>query len=510
MAVEDQGEVIRFLSRPDAYGAGAVTVERVETHISIVFLVGGRAFKLKRIRRFPYLDFTTRERRRAACEAEVDVNRRTAPGLYRGVVAVVRTPDGGLRLGGGGEPVEWLVEMTRFDQEALFDRLARRGRLDRHVMVATAEAIARFHEGAAERRAFGGHDGVAAIIESNAQCLADAADGVFDGRTIERLNESSRRILGECGAYLDQRRRAGKVRHCHGDLHLRNVVLVDGRPTLFDAIEFNESIAHIDVIYDLAFLLMDLEYRGLRGLANVALNRYLDITADNGGLRALPLFLSMRAAIRAHVAAAGTGVSDPAQAATFEEARGYLKMARTYLVPPPPRLVAIGGLSGSGKSRTAREVAPFLGASPGARMARSDVIRKRSAGVEALTRLGPEGYSPEMTERTYRTLTAEVRAALASGHSVIADAVFARPEQRRAVAAVAVEVGVPFDALWLEAPADVMAHRVTVRRGNVSDATAEVLERQLSYDLGDVGWTRLDTTGPRERTVAKARSLLGL
>lgn len=498
----DQTEVIEFLSRPEAYGAGTGPVERIDTHISVVFLAGKRAYKLRKAVRLPYLDFTTLERRRADCEAEMAINRPTAPGIYRGVVAVSRGGDGTLGLGVDGEPVDWLVEMARFDQDTLFDRLARRGALDRDRMEDLAEAVAGFH-GRAER--LPGEDGrgiMAPIIDDNARCLAASEAGKLDSAMVERIGPALRGALEEVGRLLDARRQAGFVRRCHGDLHLGNICLTEAGPTLFDAIEFNQAMTGIDVLYDVGFTLMDLDHLGSRRLANIAFNRYLDLSGDGGGgLAAMPLFFSLRAAVRAHVNAA---------AGRLDEAGGYLERVLTYLSPAPPRLVAVGGLSGSGKSRMGRELAPSVGAAPGARTVRSDVVRKRLAGGHPLTRLGPEGYTDEMTERTYEALVEEIRAALEAGHSVIADAVFAKPRQRRAVAGLADEVGVPFDGLWMEAPTGVREERVKSRRRNVSDVTAEVARRQLAYDVGEIAWQRIDSSGPRQRTIAEGLRLLGL
>jgi hypothetical protein len=271
-------------------------------------------------------------------------------------------------------------------------------------------------------------------------------------------------------------------------------------------------VADIDVLYDLAFLIMDLEYRDLRRLASILLNRYLDNTGNAGGLKALPLFLSLRAAIRSHVdAAASSNQSDPQEAKALRDAaQRYLEMATDFLLPHAPRLVAVGGLSGTGKSSVARELAPFLGGVPGARVVRTDSTRKRLAGVRLSTRLGPDGYTPEMDKRTYQAAFEEARVSLAAGHSVIADAVFARPKERRAIARIADDLGVPFQGLWLEAGPKVMQERVTERRGDVSDATAEVVRTQLEYDLGQVDWPCLDTTGPEKQTIARGVRLLGL
>lgn len=515
MIVQDQSEVIAFLSRPESYGRGDAAVERIETHVSEVFLAGGRAVKLKRAVKFPYLDFSTPGLRRAACEAEVRVNARTAPSIYRGVIPVTRDAGGALVLEGTGQPVDWVVDMVRFDENTVLDRVAARGDLDRHIAGHVAERIASFHRSAQVSGDHGGKRAMAAIADNNFRCFAELSAGTFEPSRIEALVAATRQALEAAGPLLDRRREQGWVRHCHGDLHLRNIFVLDGEPTLFDAIEFSEALANIDVLYDLAFLVMDLDHRGLRRLANVLVNRYFDeagLCEGLEGLRLMPLFLAIRAAIRAHVGAArAASVSDgEAMAPMREEAGRYLDAAISYLSPSEPRLVAVGGLSGSGKSRLAREIAPYLGLAPGARVVRSDVIRKRLLRVPFLSRLGPEGYTAEMTERTFRALFDEVRVALATGYSVIADAVFARPQQRRTIERLAAEAGVPFQGLWLRAPVEVMEQRVRQRRRNVSDATADVIHMQLDYDVGAVGWKVVDSSGSRNETVKRGLAALGL
>lgn len=501
----EQAEVVAFLARPETFGLSEPP-QRCETHASIVFIVKDRAYKLKRAIRYPYLDFSTPERRRAFCEAEVRINRRTAPSIYLGVVSVTREPDGGLALNGSGRPVDWLVEMARFDDDALFATMAERGQLGRALMEDLADHVAAFHASAPPRPHAGGTAAMAAVIENNAESLA-ATD--LDAGDVRRLIERWTGALDEVGRLLDRRREDGLVRHCHGDLHLRNIVLLDGRATLFDAIEFNDAFAEIDVLYDLAFLLMDLGYRGRDDLASLVLNRYLDDGAggSSDGLAALPLFLSLRAGVRALVdAAAARAHSDAHEARRLiAGAQRYLAWAHAALRSVPPRLIAVGGLSGSGKSKLARALAPDLGNACGARVLRTDAIRKCLAGVPLTEKLGPEGYSREMTERTYRTLYTEAGAALDAGCTVIADAVFATPAERAAIRAVAARHGVPFTGLWLEAPAGVLEARVAGRRGDVSDAGVAVLRMQLGYDLGALDWARVDSAGPPEATVAAAR-----
>jgi hypothetical protein len=505
-----QHDVVAFLSTPAAYAVPA-RVERIDTHISIVWLVGDRAYKLKRAVRFDYVDFSTIERRRAACEAEVRLNRRTAPSLYLGVRPVTREAGGSLALDGRGTPIDWLVEMARFDEATLFDRLADRHVLDPGLMEGLAAAIAGLHAVAERQVDHGGRDGMAWVIDGNALGFAEQGRGVLDPSACERLTASTRAALGRHQDLLEARRRGGMVRRCHGDLHLRNICLVDGRPTLFDAIEFNDEIACVDVLYDVAFLLMDLWRRDLRAHANVVFNEYLARTLDFAGLPLLPLFLACRAAVRAKtsVTAAAVQPDESRRDGLRSAARQYLSLAQTFLTPPMPRLLAIGGLSGSGKSTVARRLAPELGAPPGALVLRSDVIRKQLCGVPPLTRLGDDAYAPEVSRRVYQTIADRARVALDAGHSVIADAVYALPSERDAIAAVARAAGARLDGLWMDAPPAILERRLAARQADASDADAAVLHRQLQADLGRVDWTRVDASAGVEGACHGAAAVVG-
>lgn len=492
-----QAAVLALLGDPATHGGAAV--RRIDTHISSIFLAGERAWKLKKAVTLPFLDFSTLESRRRACEAEIAVNRTAAADLYLGVVPVTRGADGVLTLGGSGEAVEWLVAMRRFDEDTLFDRLAASGTLDRRLLDALIEAVAAAHRAAPPVFDKGGAAGLAWTIDTNRASML-AAPVPLPQAAVDRLAAESHAWLERSTPLLEARRERGLVRRCHGDLHLGNICLFGGRPTLFDAIEFSDDIATVDVFYDLAFLLMDLDRRAGRAAAAAAMNHYLDLTGDYEAVAALPLMLSLRAGVRAHVTATMGRTT---------EAESILAAAQAYLHPPPPRLVAVGGLSGSGKSRLSRRLAPFL-AAPGAVVVRSDAIRKQLLGCPLLEKLGPEGYTAEATARTFRALFETAAALLAAGQAVIADAVFARPEQRAAIAAVAAATGVRFDGLWLEAPPDIAAKRVAGRVGNASDATVEVLKKQLGYDVGAVDWTRLDTGGQRPEVLVAARRVLGV
>lgn len=502
--IDDQADVIAFLSDPASYAEGDA-IEKIETHISLIFLCGDRAYKLKRAVKLPYLDFSTARLRATACIAELQLNRRTAPELYLQVKPVWRRADG--RVGWDGEvPIDHVVVMVRYPQDCILDEIARKNGLGVPLIHALAAHIAEFHAGAAIHREMGGSVAMQRVATATLDCLQECANAGFGAVEIDALREKWQLELSRLGSLLDQRREAGKIRRCHGDLHLRNICLLDRGPVLFDCLEFSEDLATIDVLYDLAFLLMDLVHRGHRSKANLLLNRYLDSTSEDDGLTEVPFFISLRAAIRAHVSA--TAARFAANQNAEDEARSYLALAGPVLDRPCPRLIAIGGLSGSGKSTLAARLAPDLGPIPGARILRSDVLRKRRFGVAPETRLPESAYAPDVTGAVYRDLSAKAESALRSGYHVIIDAVALRPEERTAFVDVATVVGVPFTGFWLRAPAPVMAERIRRRSDDASDATTEVLEKQLHNDPGPLDWHRIEAAGDLDATLQAARKAL--
>ncbi|NQW00891.1 MAG: AAA family ATPase [Rhodospirillales bacterium] len=506
----DQHEVIAFLSLPGTYGDGVTHVERIDTHISHVFIAGPYAYKLKRCVVMPYLDFSTITRRRQTCRTEFRINRRTAPDMYLGVIPVTRQRDGILALNGTGRPVDWLVKMVKFDETNLFSQLAESHSLTQATMETLAHTIADFHGTCAR---ISGHFEPArtrSVLDVNLASFLKQGSTFIDQEQARDLTERSLDWLDRCTALLEKREREGQLRHCHGDLHLANICLFEGKPTLFDALEFNLSFAEIDVFYDLAFLLMDLDHRGLQGLANLVLNRYLDITGDVEGMALLPLFLSMRAAVRAHVSLAQITGQAKISRDLVIDAKILFQMATDYLSPPSPQLIAIGGLSGTGKSTLAREIAPQIGAAPGARVVRTDALRKRLAGVGLFDRLPQKSYSPEMTEKTYAALYDEAETALSGGHSVICDGVFSRSEERRKVERMAKDLGLPFIGIWLTAPESQLMQRVADRTNDISDATEHVVRQQLSYTTGPIDWQTVDASDQADATAARLRDVLDI
>jgi aminoglycoside phosphotransferase family enzyme/predicted kinase len=450
------------------------------------------------------------EKRKVACQSEIAVNRAFAPAIYRGVVAVTRDASGKLAIGGTGEPVEWAVDMRRFDESQTLDHLAAAGRIDDALADALGRAVAAAHRTASAVTNANFTGTLAKIIAQNETELAGEPD-LFSLQQLRALAMATRAAFERVKLLLDARERAGLVRRCHGDLHLGNIALIDGKPVLFDALEFDDRIATGDVFYDLAFLLMDLIERGFPGAANIVLNRYLTDTQrlhDFDALAALPLFMSVRAAIRAKVTAARRRQSD-ARAELTHRARAYAALAQKLLAPAKPRLVAIGGLSGTGKSLLSRALATALPPLPGAVVLRSDVERKTQFRVAETERLTEAAYTADATAKVYASLGEKARRAVAAGHSAIVDAVFAQLAERTAVEKAAVE-SAEFQGLFLTASLETRLARIGMRTGDASDADTSVARMQDQLDLGRITWSKVDASGTVEETLIRASAMLKL
>lgn len=463
----------------------------IETHISAVFVGQQDAFKLKKAVALPFLDFSTLAARERFCRRELELNQPNAPGLYREVLPVTRAPDGALALGGVGEVVEWVLRMAPLPADAFLDVMAARGALDGPMLDALADAVAALLAAAPIVPGVDSPGRMRLVLEGN---LAGAVAAGLDPDRLAALGAAMRARLDTLAPLLAERAAQGFVRRCHGDLHLGNLCLWQGRPVAFDALEFDEAFASIDVGYEIAFLLMDLEVRVARGAANRVMNRLQARVPDPGMLAALPFWLAQRALVRAKLEPARGG--DPLP---------YLAAAERAIRPGPPRLVAIGGLQGTGKTFVARALAPLIGAAPGALHLRSDEIRKRRAGVAPEARLPPEAYRPEESAAVQAEMLALARAALAAGHAVVLDAMFLDPALRAEAERAAGPH--PFAGFWLEAPLDLLRARVAARVGDASDATVEVLERAALADPGPIAWRRLDAAGD---AVAQACGALAL
>lgn len=476
----DEAELIAWLT--------AQSERVVDTACAHVFLAGGTAFKLKRHADLGYADFTTPAKRLWALERELAFNKDAAPDIYRRLLRITREAGGGFAFEGAGETVDYALEMRRFADDAVL--AARPQDVDGELAEALGRTIARLHA-AADPRPESGFRSLEFTVGSNTKLLRELGDRLDPAR-VETLAAMTEAELSRQEPLLRARAVAGFARRCHGDLHLGNILVEDGKPVLFDCIEFNDLLSDLDVQYDLAFLLMDLDFRGRRDAGVRALSAYLDEAARSfpqtiwEGLAALPLMLSVRAGVRAHVQAHG---GDLAGAAAYVEA------AIAHLSPARPVLAAVGGPSGSGKSTFARGIAPALGASPGAVVLRTDEIRKRLLGVAPTEPVSRDLYTPEFYQRTYDALFGDARALLDAGRAVVLDATFIDEPLRARAERLAADCGVPFHGLFLEAPTAVLEARVAARTGDASDATVEVLHDQLARLTGGVSWRRIDASG---------------
>ena len=500
-----QDEVFTFLMDPATHGGAPVT--RIDTHAASVFLAGPRALKIKRAVRFPFLDYSTLAKRKEACDEELRINRPFAPDIYRGVVPITRRDDGSLTIGGDGMSVEWAVEMARFDERLTLDHVAEAGEIKPDLARDIADAIAASHAIAPLAPAAPWIDSIPVIVARNTAVFRTAGLAVHE---TDALDGASHAAFIRGRELLERRGRQGHVRRCHGDLHLSNLVLIDGKPVLFDAIEFDPAIASVDVLYDLAFPLMDLLHYRQPEAANVVLNRYLATTPEDhlDALSLVPLFLSMRAAIRAHVLLARLDQGAADSGSIRRAALDYFALACRLIAPPQPRLIAVGGLSGTGKSMLARALARFVAPEPGAVVLRSDVVRKRLFGVAETERLPAAAYGAETTGQVYDGLADRAARILAQGRSVIVDAVFARDAERSRIAAIARDMKLSFTGLFLTADLATRTRRIGSRIGDASDATSDLARQHEHYEIGSLDWTIVDASGTPDETLARSHAAL--
>ena len=480
--------LIAALREPARYVHAVEQVELLQTHISCILLAGDFAYKIKKPVNLGFLDFSTLAARRHYCEEELRLNRRTAPALYLDVVAIGGSESAPV-LGGGGAAIEYALRMRRFAQDDLLDRMARRGALAPQHIDALARGLAAFHaeiERAGAQQAFGSPQCVLAPALQNFEQMLPLASAKADMALLARLRDWSAREHAALAAVFAARKREGWVRECHGDLHLGNIALLEGVPTPFDGIEFNPDFRWIDVMNEVAFLVMDLLDHRLPRLAFRFLDAYLESTGDYAGLRVLRFYLVYRALVRAKVSclrAHQTGLAAREKSELEREYRRHLHLAERLAAPAHAALLIMHGLSGSGKTRIAQGLLEALGA---VRL-RSDVERKRLHGIAAEARTGSgldAGlYTPEASERTYARLAELARAVLAARYPVIVDAAFLKRAERDRFAGLARDAGARFLIAACTAPAATLRARVAEREREARDASEAglaVLERQFA------------------------------
>ena len=476
---------VAALLTPEHYDHPVSGIELLETHISWVILTGPYAYKIKKPVNFGFLDFSTLPKRRHFCDEELRLNRRLAPDIYLEVVPIfgpVEAP----HLKPDGDIIEYAVKMRQFAQSAQLDRILQQGKLPAAYMDAIAEVMAGFHlaiDQADATSEFGHPQQIWQPVAENFAQIRERETRAAILKQLDALDHWSQASFERLQPVFSQRQHDGFVRECHGDLHLRNIAWFEDRPIIFDCIEFNPNLRWIDVISDLAFLFMDLIDRKQSALAYRLLDRYLSRTGDYAGLAVLPFYFVYRAMVRAKVdriRLSQSDVSASERTAEEQEFASYLQLAKTFVQRPKPILMITWGLSASGKSTVSDRLLQAMGAI----RLRSDVERKRLAGMDFMTRaradIGDGIYSPQMSERTYDYLLDQAAAVLAAGFPVIVDAAFLDAQRREPFAQLAQRLELPFVILQCVASASNLRQRISQRQADASDADLAILEHQLS------------------------------
>jgi aminoglycoside phosphotransferase family enzyme/predicted kinase len=475
-----------FLNDPRHYeGGGPVTLH--ETHGAWVGVGGNIAIKVKKPVLFPYMDYSTPEKRRDLCFREMTLNQRTAPHLYREIRMIAQNPDGTLffTTDPADAVVDYAIVMNRFDDHRL---LSEQASFSEDVCERLAAGIAAFHKNEAPLSGIDGYAMMVGVVQGNDGCFASYPN------TLSR--DQTRALTQQCLAALEmhkdllKQRSAGFIKQCHGDLYLKNIYVdTDGQPVLFDCIEFNDAFAQIDTGYDLAFLLMDVKFRGMAREGFWIQHRYIRETGDIEGLLLMPVFMAIRAAIRSHVSLAiAQGMTDAgAKEGFLRDAKAYLDLALSLISPSKGSVTAFGGYAGSGKTTLARAFSQKTGAV----LLSSDDVRKQMHGAAVTETLPQTAYTDEKNRAVYHRLQTLALGLAQTGQHVVLDATFLQPEGREALAEQLTKEGIAFRGFWVQAPDDLAEARMDQRTGDASDATSEVRRRQKQSDVGVITWPRL-------------------
>jgi len=454
-------------------------IQLMQTHVSYVFLTGDYAYKVKKPVNFGFLDFSTLEARQHFCLEEIQMNRQNAPEIYLEVLPITQT-DNQFELNGSGQTVEYALKMREFPQDDLFISLFEQGKLTEAQMEELGKIVAQFHAKAQTSdyiRRFGEVSQVRQAIDENYQQTEKYIGGPQTKQQFEETKQFTDAFFANEPELFKRRIQDNKIRECHGDLHLRNICLWKNKIQLFDRIEFNEPFRFVDVMYDIAFAVMDLEARGRKELGNAFLNTYVEQTGDWEGLQVLPLYLSRQAYVRAKVTSFlldDPGVPEDVKKGAMKTAADYYRLAWNYTQQHQGKLILMSGLSGSGKTTVARHLARQLGAIH----LRSDAVRKHLGGISLEEKGGAELYTEAMNQKTYERLL-ELGIKLAKqGWTVILDAKYDREALRTNAIAQGKNQQLPVQIIYCTAPEEILRDRLLARTGDVSDATADLLSQQ--------------------------------
>jgi uncharacterized protein len=472
--------LIQHMLQPEFYPHPVVEpIQLIQTHVSYVLLTGDFVYKVKKPVNFGFLDFSTLEKRQHFCQEELRLNQRGAAELYLEVLPISQTGEQ-FQFGSNGAVVEYAVKMQQFPQDALLSSLFEQGKLTEEILLDLAKVLAEFHLQAPTNdyiRSFGEISQVRASIDENYEQTEKYIGGPQTQQQFDETRQYTDRFFAEQQALFANRIAQDWIRECHGDVHLRNICLWRDRLWLFDCIEFNEPFRFVDVMFDVAYIIMDLDVRQRSDLSNLFLNAYVEQTGDWEGLSVLPLYASRQSYVRAKVTSFmldNPGLSEAERQQATKSAAQYYTLAWKYTRASQGQLILMSGLSGSGKTTVARQLAKQIGAIH----IRSDAVRKHLAGVPLAEKGGADLYTPEMSQKTYDRLLHLGITLASQGYPVILDAKYDRQATRQTAITQAQAQSVPLQILYCEAPLDVLKARLQQRQDDISDATIEVLANQ--------------------------------
>lgn len=510
MILSDQTDIIEALSNPKTYGKSVNKVEVHRSHIAIIFFAGDYVYKLKRAVIYPGVDFSTAEKRKLACIAEMKRSTVYAPHLIIGVKPIKRLKNGTIKIGGtNGEEIDTVIVEKRLPDKAILSFALPSPDFDRFEAMDLAEHLADLHSKAKVFHNKWGVDVIQNIILENEAVLSCFPSSI-DLSLLNTLTHQSLEILKKNENLIKFRQKSGFVKKCHGDLLLSNIAYDKGQFLFFSPVEYNDTLDCIDTLYDLAFLTMDLEFKGLRRLSNILFNHYMSYINDIEGISLMGLYQSMRALSRAAVCAKTSALLQGTEKQhAINKTKKYFELACRFLIECTPVLIACGGLSGSGKSRIAREIGGLMNPAPGAVILRDDVVKKQITGLAPHQRFNKTTNSPAFDKIVYEVLRQQATCALQNGSSVIIDALFDNELERMAVQALADSLNIPFIGLWMDAPIDVRKKRVESRKKAPSSNRKEKeLECQLCLETGHITWHQVNTDMPKNDTLQQVIKIL--